>query len=728
MAVQGKSVNGAHPPTADTQDKTERPTKNESKDLREKPGGPSKPDEVMKGSQKEATQNEENSANRKTVGAGPSATKETSSTKRAQNTPSVQQPIRKVRKPYTKTKNRESWSEKEHQLFLQALQLYNRDWKRIESFIGTKTVLQIRSHAQKHFSKVTKYKTGEYIPPPRPKRRASRPYPRSRGVDVPESTEKTSDTQNQKASEGTKTTSDSCAGSSENGNVSGNGKSSSNGSSDCVANSALPPGQRSSMAIVNSSEKNHSTREQQPQSGPSSSGFLTVQKSSNVGTVSPSMQCYNPYYYNTGRPNPNSLPYPPGYYQNHYSQPPVPVTQTHPFYACYDQNCSHYQTYQGHGHVHLTHSSLPPLHAQSTHSRIANQYPHQPTAGRLPPTAPRRQGENPAVKWADDAAARRAHRARIIRGRKTSTVKNSGQESDEAKEPEIIAVEDNKTGSSKPVDVQSGDKEARDSSGEKQATVASLLNSSQEPPCSNVLIGPNTTSSITGLIDVGSDEAVAGFSASDGQGSGSDGSPQEGQERSGTPEEDPNSSSGDDGRGRNTRGSSPTDPNSGGSREDTPCQNEINGSRNSSPQDGVTPTESRETTPSENGAPPQGGKKCSDNTAMDHAANGNMHLEAAEALLKYRNSGQPKTSTVSKTNPCRKAGINNLLNSSPQMVDVVPRPPAADQKRGRSPPNEVRSRESGGKGGTGRYKDEPSSQRRRHNSAEVEPSPNGRSK
>lgn len=90
--------------------------------------------------------------------------------------------MRKPRKPYTITKSREVWTKEEHTRFVTALQMYDRDWKKIEAYIGSKTVLQIRSHAQKHFGKVTKYKTGEYIPPPRPKKRAVLPYPRSRST------------------------------------------------------------------------------------------------------------------------------------------------------------------------------------------------------------------------------------------------------------------------------------------------------------------------------------------------------------------------------------------------------------------------------------------------------------------------------------------------------------------------------------------------------------------
>ncbi|KAF6139009.1 hypothetical protein GIB67_010735 [Kingdonia uniflora] len=60
----------------------------------------------------------------------------------------------KARKPYTITKQRERWTDDEHNRFLQALKLYGRAWQRIEEHIGTKTTVQIRSHAEKFFSKV----------------------------------------------------------------------------------------------------------------------------------------------------------------------------------------------------------------------------------------------------------------------------------------------------------------------------------------------------------------------------------------------------------------------------------------------------------------------------------------------------------------------------------------------------------------------------------------------
>ena len=48
------------------------------------------------------------------------------------------------------------WTQTEHDAFLRGLRKHGRAWKRIAGVIKTRTVVQIRTHAQKYFIKVAK--------------------------------------------------------------------------------------------------------------------------------------------------------------------------------------------------------------------------------------------------------------------------------------------------------------------------------------------------------------------------------------------------------------------------------------------------------------------------------------------------------------------------------------------------------------------------------------------
>lgn len=55
------------------------------------------------------------------------------------------------------------WTREEHQLFVKGLELYGKGWKKIASLIKTRTVVQIRTHAQKYFLKLSKARqNGEF--------------------------------------------------------------------------------------------------------------------------------------------------------------------------------------------------------------------------------------------------------------------------------------------------------------------------------------------------------------------------------------------------------------------------------------------------------------------------------------------------------------------------------------------------------------------------------------
>lgn len=56
----------------------------------------------------------------------------------------------------TKSTHIGRWTKREHELFLEGLKLYGKSWKKISSLVITRTLVQIRTHAQKYLQKQSK--------------------------------------------------------------------------------------------------------------------------------------------------------------------------------------------------------------------------------------------------------------------------------------------------------------------------------------------------------------------------------------------------------------------------------------------------------------------------------------------------------------------------------------------------------------------------------------------
>jgi len=49
------------------------------------------------------------------------------------------------------------WTKEEHELFIQGLLMYKKNWKKLKEHIKTRTSAQIRTHAQKYFEKLNRH-------------------------------------------------------------------------------------------------------------------------------------------------------------------------------------------------------------------------------------------------------------------------------------------------------------------------------------------------------------------------------------------------------------------------------------------------------------------------------------------------------------------------------------------------------------------------------------------
>lgn len=76
--------------------------------------------------------------------------------------------VRKARRKMNQNNRMEGrWSKEEKARFLEAIKLFGNDWKKVQFCVGTRTAIQVRSHAQKHFAKHQEQQQYEFSTKPR---------------------------------------------------------------------------------------------------------------------------------------------------------------------------------------------------------------------------------------------------------------------------------------------------------------------------------------------------------------------------------------------------------------------------------------------------------------------------------------------------------------------------------------------------------------------------------
>lgn len=86
----------------------------------------------------------------------PTTTKPSKSSKKSKKSSASPRGSGSSSGPGSQGENTGRWTAEEHRLFLEGLEKHGKGWKKIASLIKSRTVVQIRTHAQKYFQKLAK--------------------------------------------------------------------------------------------------------------------------------------------------------------------------------------------------------------------------------------------------------------------------------------------------------------------------------------------------------------------------------------------------------------------------------------------------------------------------------------------------------------------------------------------------------------------------------------------